>query len=329
MPVSWDLVADIGGTNARFSAFAKGDLTSTYEFHHSVREYPAFSQLIDILREEIARVTGWASPPQRVCLAVACPPDTDMIRFTNSHWEFSREQLMAAFQCRQVSLINDFEAVAHGVTELQFNDRIQIGGDAPRADKPVAILGAGTGLGVAALVPSRGGYHVVDTEGGHVDFAPNNALQMAVLEHLLKQYPRVSLERVLSGVGLVNIYSAIAKIRGKTRQLELPAEVVSEALEGTDAVAEETLSLFCDVLGSAAGNLALTYGARGGVYIAGGVVPRFQDFLLASSVRSAFENKGRFSTYLNPIPIFLVTRANLGLLGAAKKLQRDEELIHA
>ena len=346
MSRSWNLVADIGGTSARFGALLEGDLGLAYESHHSVREYPQFSQMIAVLLAEISDATGWSFPPKQTCFAVACPADTEQISFTNSHWEFSRSQLMAALGCPQLILINDFEAVAHGITELGPADLRQIGGDSledtlegmSEKDTPKAILGPGTGLGVAALVPHSRGYQVVATEGGHADFAPNTDLQIEVLKYLLSIYPRVSLERVLSGGGLLNIYRALSHIRaapaGLAERAELsglaeqeqaplkhPSEVVDQALDGTNPVAEQALTLFCEVLGSTTGNLALTYGARGGVYIAGGVVPRFEDFFVNSPFRQCFENKGRFATYLKPIPVYLVTHANLGLLGAAKKLQ--------
>ena len=347
MARSWNLVADIGGTHARFGALLEGDRCASYEFHHSVSEYPQFSQMIAVLVAEISDVTGWSLPPKQACFAVACPADVEQITFTNSHWEFSRRQLMASLGCPGLILINDFEAVAHGITELGPADLRQLGGDGvedtsedsiedslegslegkAQENKPKAILGPGTGLGVASLVPHSGGYQVVDTEGGHADFAPSTDLQIEVLKYLLSIYPRVSLERCLSGGGLLNIYRALAHIHAQPAgqeagdALKHPSEVVDQALAGTNPLAEQALLLFCEVLGSTAGNLALTYGARGGVYIAGGVVPRFEDFFVNSPFRQCFENKGRFAAYLKPIPAYLVTRANLGLLGAAKKLQ--------
>ncbi len=317
----WNLVADIGGTNARFSALPEGQIESEYEFHHSVEEYPQFSDLVVRLRDEISEATGYQGAPNAVCLAVACPADAEHIAFTNSHWEFSKTQLREWFDCQQLEVINDFEAVAHGITKLGEDDCLQIGGESPQRHKPIGILGAGTGLGMAALVSHSDGYHVLDTEGGHADFAPVGQRQVDVLGCLRETYERVSLERVLSGQGIVNIYKAICTIENAEESLVTPPEVVAAALDGSNSQALTALNTFCESMGAAAGNLALTLGAKGGIYIAGGVVPRFSQFFVDSGFREKFEEKGRFASYLQPIPVYLVMRSNLGLLGAAKKLQ--------
>ena len=318
----WNLVADIGGTNARFAALREGQLESEFEFYHSVEEYPQFSDLIIKLRDEIAQATGFVGAPHSVCLAVACPADAEHISFTNSHWEFTKTHLLEWFGCEKLVVINDFEAVAHGITELGPEDSIKIGGGEPQVHKPVGILGAGTGLGMAALISHSDGYHVLDTEGGHADYAPIDEMQSAVVNCLREIYGRVSLERLLSGKGLLNIYTALCTIEGVDAVFTTPAEVVAGALDAEDAKALQTLNMFCEGMGSAAGNLALTLGAKGGIYIAGGVIPRFQEFFINSGFRSKFEDKGRFVSYLQPIPVYIVIRSNLGLLGAAKKLQQ-------
>jgi glucokinase len=317
---NWSLVADIGGTNARFAALREGQLEGEFEFYHSVEEYPEFSDLVVKLRDEIAAASGFVGAPKSVCLAVACPADVEHISFTNSHWEFTKDQLKHWFDCEQLVVINDFEAVAHGITELKADDVIQIGGDKAQLHKPIGILGAGTGLGMAALISHSDGYHVLDTEGGHADFAPVDQRQMDLLSCLRQTYKRVSLERVLSGKGIVNIYTAICQMEKAPVKFNTPPEVVAAAIDGSDPVALAALNTFCESMGAAAGNLALTLGARGGIYIAGGVVPRFSDFFASSGFRNKFEDKGRFVSYLQPIPVYLVMRNNLGLLGAAKKL---------
>ena len=320
MGTNWNLVADIGGTNARFSALLdNGSLESEHEFHHSVEEYPQFADLIGGLLTEIAAATGWSNAPTHVCFAVACPADSEEIAFTNSHWKFTKTQLKQLLGCEHLSVINDFEAVAHGITELDEADLVKIGGGDAVDNKSIGILGAGTGLGVAGLVRHGGGYQVVDTEGGHADYAPIDDVQSAVVNCLRERYGRVSLERLLSGKGILNIYLALCSIEGVEAQFESPAEVVAAALEHQDDRALQTLHMFCEGMGSAAGNLALTFGA---IYIAGGVIPRFQEFFINSGFRSKFEDKGRFVSYLQPIPVYLVIRSNLGLLGAAKKLQQ-------
>jgi glucokinase len=320
MSVEWSLVADIGGTNARFSALPLGGLESEYTFNHSVEEHPQFAELIVDVIKEISSATGWNSAPKNACFAVACPADNEEIAFTNSHWHFTKSELKGLLNCEQVWVINDFEAVAHGITELNDKDFLQIGGDAPVADKPIGILGAGTGLGIAGLVNLDKGYHVLDTEGGHADFPPINDQQAAVVNLLREEYGRVSLERLLSGKGILNIYKSLCALGSVDIAFVKPADIVAAALEGEDSIALQTLNMFCEGMGSAAGNLALTLGAKGGIYIAGGVVPKFQDFFIKSDFRLKFEDKGRFVNYLKPIPVYLVTRNNLGLIGAAKRL---------
>ena len=321
MTIEWNLVADIGGTNARFSAVLAGELESQYEFHHSVEEHPKFTDLLIDLLQEIADATGWNNPPTSACFAVACPADVEEITFTNSHWHFTKSELKQLLSCKQLFVINDFEAVAHGITELSDNDLVQVGGEKAIPTKPIGILGAGTGLGVAGLVPTENGYQVLDSEGGHADYPPTTDRMAAVVGVLREEYGRVSLERLLSGKGIFNIYRSLCTINNIEKAYETPAEVAVAAQEGSDELALQSLNMFCSGMGSAAGNLALTYGAKGGIYIAGGVVPKFIDFFINSDFRHKFEEKGRFVSYLKPIPIFIVVRENLGLLGAAKKLK--------
>lgn len=324
--MTWNLIADIGGTNARFAAVREGELHSEFEFHHSVLEYPSFAELIIRLKAQLA-AQGIQTPPSAACLAVACPADVEHISFTNSHWSFSRSELRQWLGCKELALINDFEAVAHGVTELSDDDYFQIGGQAPVPGKAIGLLGAGTGLGVATLVPLGDGYHILEAEGGHADFAPVDQLQFDILEYLRGIYGRVSLERLLSGKGLFNIYSAMCHLDAVPPKLTSPAEVVSASLANTDTQALAALNMFCEAFGATAGNLALTLGSRGGIYIAGGVIPHFSDFFKTSGFREKFEDKGRFRTYLQPIPVFLITRSDLGLLGAAKYLQRKSQCV--
>ena len=325
MSTQWSLVADIGGTNARFSAVPLGELESECQFHHSVEEHPEFSELMVDLLKEIAEETGWTNAPVNACFAVACPADSEEIVFTNSHWQFTKTQLKQLLGTDDVYVINDFEAVAHGVTELNDEDVIKVGGDEPVSGKPIGIIGAGTGLGVAGLVPLADGYHVIDSEGGHADYPPITERMAAVVGILRKEYGRVSLERLLSGKGIFNIYKSLCTVGNKERACETPAEVVAAAHEGDNKLALQALNMFCSGMGSAAGNLALTYGAKGGIYIAGGVVPRFIEFFMNSEFRHKFEEKGRFVSYLKPIPVYIVVRENLGLLGAAKRLKKIEE----
>tara|TARA_A100001015_G_scaffold281529_1_gene344876 strand:- start:91 stop:1080 length:990 start_codon:yes stop_codon:yes gene_type:complete len=329
MAVPWDLVADIGGTNARFGVIQGEENKIIKEFNHSVLEYPKFSQVISTLLTQVGTSLGLNHSPHRICFAVACPADNEHISFTNSHWKFSKTELLCILGCQELTIINDFAAIAHGISELKLSDHIKIGGGSHLASLPMAILGPGTGLGVSAIVPSKKGYHVIDSEGGHADFAPVGDLQRSLLNYLVTKYERVSLERLLSGNGLMNIYSALCLSHSEHPSFVSPAEVVEASNHGSCAISKLTVSLFCEILGSTAGNLALTYGARGGVYISGGIVPRFKQSFVESGFRRAFENKGRFASYLAPIPVYLITKTNLGLVGAAKKLRADRELTYA
>jgi glucokinase len=317
MTQPWWMIADIGGTNARFWAVSPHSVAPLWQGHYLVDEHPNFSDVIDQVLIEIKADQDLSPWPERACFAVACPTDLDRIVFTNSHWNFSKMELVAALGESQVSVINDFVAVAHGVASMSDEALLQIGGGRVRVDRPRVVLGAGTGLGVAGLIPARDGYVVVESEGGHADYAPVGDLQIEVKRKLRSQFNRVCIERVVSGPGLVNIASALCALKHRTPKFSTPAEIVAAAIEDQDEVALETLEFFCEAAGAVAGNLALTFGAIGGVYIAGGVMPRFASILVKSGFRHAFEDKGRFRDYLSEIPCFLVTQPDLGLFGAA------------
>jgi glucokinase len=254
---------------------------------------------------------------------VACPADREFVTFTNSNWVIDRKDLAYSLHLARVEIINDFEAIGHAVTSLQAGDWAQIGAGDAHPEKPMVVLGPGTGLGVCGVLPRSdgNGVFVVPGEGGHVDFAPVDEEEMEIHRVLLTRYRRVSAERLLSGSGLQNIYGALSELHGESPRLETPAAITAAALAGDDRLAVETLAVFCRVLGSVAGNFALTFGASGGVFVAGGIPPRVLSILDASGFRERFEAKGRFRDYLSDIPTRVVTRSNPGLLGALKFLQ--------
>lgn len=317
---SWNLVADVGGTNARFGLLdpATGNLDAIE--YYSVQDHAAFTDALGHFLADVDKLGGWARRPLAACIAVACPAEGDLISFTNSPWQLHRQEVAGMLNLAAVDVINDFAAVGHAVAVLQPGDWRQLDAGVPIPGKPVAVIGPGTGLGVCTLVPTDAGYQVVDGEGGHVDFAPVDARERAVLELLLQKFERVSVERLLSGAGLVTIHQSLAALAGMAPSADSPARITELALADEDSLAVETLQMFCRILGSTAGNLALTVGARGGVYIAGGIVPRFIDFLAQSGFRHRFEDKGRFRSYLADIPVRVVTRSHLGLLGAVRKM---------
>ncbi|MEE4279135.1 MAG: glucokinase [Halieaceae bacterium] len=315
----WYLVGDIGGTNARFAFEDPAHPELQCVRSYSVAEHAAFSDAVETYLAE-ARAHGRVGLPEAACLGVASAVHRNPIRFTNSPWSLDRAELSRLLGTT-VHLINDFAAVGYGVTELRAEDYFALGGGEAVAGMPIVVLGAGTGLGVCSLVVVDGRYHVIEGEGGHADFAPVDAQEIAVLQILTRRFGRVSTERLLSGSGIVNIYTAMAELAGRDAVHSEAADITGAALEGVDSLAVRSLELFCRVLGSTAGNLALTLGARGGVYIAGGIAPRFKGFLARSEFRARFEAKGRFSDYLRDIPVRLVTRDNIGLEGAFSKLR--------
>ncbi|MEK9589097.1 MAG: glucokinase, partial [Gammaproteobacteria bacterium] len=219
--------------------------------------------------------------------------------------------------------LNDFAAIGHAIPHLESSDWVQMGDGASQVDYPIVVLGPGTGLGVCTLVGTEHGVTVIEGEGGHADFAPTNKEEALVLDVLSAKFGRVSIERLLSGDGLLNIYGALMELErlssGQSGGSVVadPSDVSAFALAGSDPVAVGALTMFCNILGSVAGNLALTLGAKAGVYIAGGIPGKILSFLENSDIRARFEAKGRFQSYLQKIPLRVVIKEDLGLLGAA------------
>lgn len=323
---SWNLVADIGGTNARFAVHdvASDELSKVIVM--SVADHPTFMGALQHLLDQVRQEDHWKAFPLEACLAVACPVDRELISFTNSDWKFTHSELTETLHDIPVQVINDFSAVAWSIPELKPFEWHQIGGMNPKPDKPIAILGPGTGLGVCTLVPVKGGYKVVDGEGGHIDFAPVNSREIEILRVLKTRYERVSVERLLSGSGIVNIYQSLCAIDSTDVIHQSAQQITEAAIEVGDEVALETLSIFCQILGSTASNLALISNAKGGVYIAGGIVLRFLEFIQSSEFRHRFEDKGRFKSYVENIPVRVILKQHLGLFGALQKLKQDKSV---
>jgi len=323
IPKLWNLIADIGGTNARFGLEDYASSQLQFVRHYSVSEFARFDQALSRFLAEVIEMGDWSASPRAACLAVASPVDGDVIQFTNSAWAINRQDIAVKIRA-PVSLINDFAAVGYAVSGLKPKDWHQVGPGTPVEGKPIAIVGPGTGLGVCSLIPVGTGYQVIEGEGGHVDFSPVDEQEAAVLHLLSRRFGRVSVERLLSGAGILNIYQAQAQLANKQPLHDSPAAVTESALNGVETLAVNSLAMFCRVLGGVAGNLALTLGAKGGVYIAGGIVPRIIDFLEQSEFRHRFEAKGRFRDYLGNIPVRVVLQQNLGLMGAIRKLNLSE-----
>lgn len=321
------LIADIGGTNARF---ALTDPAAPEIGMQAARSLPNadFASLQHAIEHYLALV---GARPTRAAIAVASPVGADEIRLTNRAWSFSRSELQRALGLEQLLLLNDFGAVAWAVSALQPDERVALYGPLREpALGPITVLGPGTGLGVGLLVGSQAhGWHVVETEGGHVSFAPLGEEEEIIARWLTARFGRASTERVLSGAGLSHIDAALRGEEprppaGRPSTLREPADIVAAALDGHDHAARRALARFCAVLGSVAGDAALLHGART-LMIAGGIVPRFLPFLRSSAFRERFLAKGRFAAYLESVAIHVVTHPHPGLLGAAVALRAAPE----
>jgi glucokinase len=318
------LAGDIGGTNARL-AIIEGDKI-IFERHYPSRDFDKFEDVFAVFVEDAPKPV-----PSRACLAVAGVVEGNWVEATNIPWTIDGNNLKERFGMETLRLINDFEAAAWGITVLHRNQLFQIGGGKPISDSPKAMLGAGTGLGQAILVPCSEGYRVLPTEGGHVDFAPRNQEEMRLLKYLIKKFPHVSIERILSGPGLVNIYKFLLEERDSeesvfpkqsTKGKDKASHITRHALQGTDELCQRAVRIFCSIYGAEAGNLALKCLATGGVYVAGGIAPKILPILSEGGFRQAFESKGRMEKILKHIPTYVVISPQLGLLGAALMAQQ-------
>lgn len=306
------LVADIGGTHARF-AFA--DETGR-PGEPVILPTQDMTTAPALLREALA---GFAMRrPSRICLAVAGPVRDGRARITNQGAVFDESELAAAAGV-PVHLVNDFVALAHGVTG--FRDLYPIGGGA--ADGGVkALLGPGSGLGMAVLVPENGDYRVQPSEGGHADLAITSHLEAELWTALSRRVSHVCWEAVLSGPGLVNLHAALCEVWGVEARPMTAAQISAAGLSVDDPICHQALELFFGFLGTAAGNLAVTTLATGGVYIGGGIVPRMVEFAASSPLRRRFEERGMMTDVVRGIPIWVVLDANPGLAGAIRYAQR-------
>ncbi|WP_019613522.1 glucokinase [Psychromonas ossibalaenae] len=311
------VVADVGGTNIRLAVcdLETGSLSKLREF--ACKEFitldAALFQYFSTLQE----------PVKHLCVAIACPVEDDQVVMTNLKWEFSKQALKQKLQLESLFVINDYTAISLAVPFVDEADKIKIGGGEALPGGVTAVFGPGTGLGVSHIIKSNNKWISLDGEGGHVSFASNTREQADILLLLQEQFGHVSAERILSGQGLVNLYHSLCRLEGKQPEFHEPKQVTKAALDESCNLAVRSLTVFCQVMGSFAGNLALNLACYGGVYIAGGVVPRFVDFFLSSEFRSCFEEKGRFKDYLSSIPTYLITHSNPGLLGAAVYLRQE------
>jgi glucokinase len=317
----YGLVADIGGTNARFALveFDGSRIRPEIMRQQVLRcdDYPSLEEAI------LAYYKAVAVAAERVIaatIAVAGPVHNDIFEMTNNHWRFSQSAVRKTLGYEHFVLINDFTALAWSVPCLTEQEYVAIGGGAAQASSVVGIVGPGTGLGVGGFVRGEKEFIALQTEGGHAGFAPCDEIETKILGILQREFGRVSNERLLSGPGLVNLYRALAVIRQEPARNMTAVEITDAAIQRGDLLCTETLKRFCSILGNVAGDLALTLGARGGIYIAGGIVPKFIEFLQASDFRERFEAKGRFQGYNAGIATRVIIADYPGLLGAAAHL---------
>lgn len=312
------LLADIGGTNARFAwqAAAGAPITDVQVLPGA--DYPTLQAAMHAYLDRLGR-----GVPAAVAIAIANPITGDEVRMTNHDWAFSQSAVKAEFGLQTLRLLNDFTALALALPDLGPQDLRQVGGGAAVPGVAIGLVGAGTGLGVSGLLPDgRGGWVPLEGEGGHVTLPAVTARERLVMDGLIRRYEHASAERVCCGQGLVDTCAILCEADGVTVQGLDSAKAVSEAaLRDGLPQALETLTIFCAVLGSVAGNLALTLGARGGVYVGGGIVPRLGEWFDRSPFRERFERKGRFTELLRAIPVQVITAAQSpALLGAARAL---------
>jgi glucokinase len=310
------LLADIGGTNARFALESGPGRIA----HIEVLACSAYPTLGDAMRAYLATPgVAAAGTVRHAAIAIANPVMGDMVRMTNHHWEFSIEALRRECGFDTFVVVNDFEALAMALPWLLDSDKVQVGGGAPGTGAPIGLLGAGTGLGVSGLVPAPDGksWTALRSEGGHVTFSPANETEVAILQYAWREFEHVSAERLLSGAGVELIYRALVDYRKAALEpLDAP-EISRRALAGECAICEEVVEAFCGMLGTVAGNLAVTLGAQGGVYIGGGIVPRLGERFARSCFRRRFEQKGRFAGYLAAVPTYVITAEYPAFLGVS------------
>jgi glucokinase len=309
------VVGDIGGTNARFARVAPdGSLDQIMPLHGN--DYPGPAEALEYY---LSQTKG--PKPVAAAIGIANPLSGDHVKMTNHTWSFSIEAMRKQIGLERLQFLNDFTALALSLSYLGDADRQQVGGGRAVPNSAIGVIGAGTGLGVSGLVPAGEHYVAIEGEGGHATIAGQSPEELAVIAALARVFPHVSAERALSGPGIENLYRALAEVRGVSATLEDAADITASATKGDDTLSVDTVTMFCALLGTQAANLALTLGARGGIYIGGGIVPRLGDLFTQSPFRQRFEDKGRFSAYLADIPTWIITAPYAALVGAVAWLR--------
>jgi len=316
------VAADIGGTHARF-AIAEVENGRVVTLGEPVTLKTADHASLQTAYQ--AFEAGLGRPlPRALAIAVASPVANDVIRLTNNPWIIRKSLITERLKADQWVVVNDFGAVGHAVAQVPDSDFIHLcGPDTPLpAEGITTVCGPGTGLGVAQVLRHKNRYQVLETEGGHMDFAPLDAIEDALLKRLRKTFTRVSAERVVAGPGIVAIYETLAEMEGRSVPSRDDRTIWTEAIDGTDSIALAALDRFCLALGAVAGDLALAQGAKA-VVIAGGLGFRIKDRLIRSGFDQRFVAKGRFQTMMAAMPVKLITHPQPGLFGAAAAFAQE------
>jgi glucokinase len=315
------LIGDIGGTNARF-AIANNDAPG-FSFEQTY-QCADFATVIDAIGHYLDQSS--VPSPKTICLAVAGPVVEEQVKLTNNPWTISASELRQAFEIEAVRLLNDFEAIAYSIPHIPVEQMLPIGNLKPGLlDSPhytVAVLGPGTGLGAVGLRRYEEHYIAIVSEASHGGFAPETEEQVEILTVMRERFGRVSSERLVSGSGLENLYWGLSQINGQKFCQLSAAQIVQASIDKSDALASKAVDLFYQILGQVAGDLALTLGAKDGIYIAGGITQRYPQALVNSQFRSGFESKGRHRVLMERIPTQLIMHKQPGLLGASSYVQR-------
>lgn len=306
------LVADIGGTNARFALCQHDKLLTDTIKVLPCKDYENLDAAV------AAYLKSRNTSVEEACMAFACPVSSGRINMTNNHWEFQREDMQQKLGLKTFKIVNDFTAQALALPALSGSQLVKIGAGTIVEDAAKLIIGPGTGLGVAGLKSVVNHWLPLPGEGGHAAYSPVSKMDSEVLAELQKKEPFISWENVLCGSGLETLYRAHSRLAGENQSLK-DFEITGKALEG-DVLCKQVLNHFCELLGRAAGNASLTMGAQGGVYIAGGIIPRFPEFFAESGFRAAFESNFKMVDYLKQIPTYLICSDNPGLTGACEAL---------
>lgn len=311
------LVADIGGTNARFAIADSGKVSlervlPVKDFNHPRDAIQAYLKDVDVK-------VGLG------CLAVACPVHTNPIQLTNSHWQFFPDSLAKELGFSKLKIINDFTALSLAIPLMQESDVVKFGSGKVMPDKPIGVLGPGTGLGMSGLIPSpsKDEWIPLQGEGGHISYSAQTELEIEVVRILHQEFPRVSAERILTGAGIQRLYRAMCIVNDKASENLEPNEIAELAINRKDDACVSALDIFAAALGDVAGDLGLVLGAFGGIYLGGGIVSKHYKYFIQSSLRRRFENKGRFDSYMRDIPTFIIQSELSALKGCAVAISND------